>query len=82
MINGYNEFLITMRTSEGHDDLLMCDVDTIEEAIDYAFGTRNIASSWEIANIESDDVEILTTFPVTFEQWTHWHKFVKLVMRP
>jgi len=80
MLNGYPEFLVTIEPNdeEGLQDFVLCEVRTVEEAIDYAFGTRNIASSWKVTNVESDDVEISTSFPVTFRQWRHWHRFVAL----
>ena len=72
MVNGIPEFLVTMKVvGEDTEDFVLCDSHNVERAIMYAFSTRNIASSWEITNIESDDVEFSLTLPVTFETYNN-----------
>lgn len=81
MLNGYPEFLVTIAPNEfpKNEELILCDMRTVEEAIGFAFGTRNIASSWHVVSVESDDVEIKTQFPVRFKDWERWHHYNKVL---
>ena len=69
MLNGYPEFLVTLESNEGTEILQLLDAKNVEDAIFAAFFSRNIASSWKIIAIESDDVDFSVTLPVTFEDY-------------
>lgn len=70
------EFLVTMRPTEYYSftDVIIVEADNFDKCIEFAFFTRNIAASWCISDVESDDADVPPiTRDILFTEFANWH---------
>ncbi len=74
------EYLIIMESIRDSQiqDSFICKANNFDNAVEVAFFTRNIANSWDIIVIESDDDENIPKFNrITFAEYEKWYQTPK-----
>lgn len=67
------EYIVTLKVNEpfGESDVILVEADNFDACVEFAFFTRNIASSWNIIDIIGDDVPKFDT--ITYMDFAQWH---------